>query len=486
MIKKILSFLGIALFLLIAVILFKTFTAKRWPVRATHIDLQPLPDSALRHLSQAVQIATISTSDTSSIDTAAFKAFDYFIDKAYPLIHQQLTKTKIDSFNYIFEWKGQNQSLAPIILMGHYDVVPVEKAVADKWIESPFSGKITDSCVWGRGSADDKCGVISILEATEAMLRKKYVPQRTMLLCFGHDEEISGRGARAITKYLQEKNIKPEMVLDEGGEITEEKIKDVKRPIAVIGIAEKGYASFELSVQNEGGHSSKPDKETAIDILVSALYKLRTKEPPSRITPPVKEFLHRIGSSSDIFINRMASSNMWAFESITKNILSAKPEGNAMIHTTIVPTIIESGIKDNVVPSVAKAIINSRILTDENSKTVEDYIRKTINDNRVQVKRVTSLDSDPSPATDIQSPAFKRIESAVYKTIPNVIPAPYLMIGATDSRYYRHISSGVVNFLPMTDSKGFHGINERLPIRDFQRCIHFFMTIIEETNQEFR
>ena len=161
-------------------------------------------------------------------------------------------------------------------------------------------------------------------------------------------------------------------------EITEEKIKDVKRPIAVIGIAEKGYASYELSVQKEGGHSSKPDKETAIDILVSALYKLRTKEPPSRITPPVKEFLHRIGSSSDIFINRMASSNMWAFESITKNILSAKPEGNAMIHTTIVPTIIESGIKDNVVPSVAKAIINSRILTDENSKTVEDYIRKRL------------------------------------------------------------------------------------------------------------
>ena len=208
--------------------------------------------------------------------------------------------------------------------------------------------------------------------------------------------------------------------------------------------------------------------------------------PSSRITPPVKEFLHRIGSSSDIFINRMASSNMWAFEGITKNILSAKPEGNAMIHTTIVPTIIESGIKDNVVPSVAKAIINSRILTGESSKTVEDYIQKTINDDRVTIKRVTSLDSDPSTPTDIQSPAFKRIESAAYKTIPNVIPAPYLMIGATDSRYYRSVSNGVVNFLPMTDSKGFHGMNERLPIRDFQRCIHFIMTIIGETNQEFR
>src|SRR3982751_2819096 len=144
MIKKILAYIGIALFFLIAIILFKTFSSKQWPVKATHVDLQPLPDSALQHLSQAVQIRTISTSDTSSIDTAAFKAFDSFIDKSYPLIHAHLTKTKIDSFNYIFEWKGQNQSLAPIVLMGHYDVVPVEKAVADKWLVSPYSGKITD------------------------------------------------------------------------------------------------------------------------------------------------------------------------------------------------------------------------------------------------------------------------------------------------------------------------------------------------------
>ncbi len=486
MVKKILAVIGVALFLLIAIILFKTFTAKRWPVKATKINLQPLPDSALQHLSRAVQIQTISLSDTSSIDTAAFIAFDLFINKSYPLIHQHLAKTRIDSFNYIFEWKGQNQSLSPIVLMGHYDVVPVEEAAADKWIVSPFSGKITDSCVWGRGSVDDKSGVISILEATETMLRKNFVPQRTILLCFGHDEEISGRGAKAIAKHLLEKNIRPEMVLDEGGEITEDKLKDVKRPIAVIGVAEKGYASYQLSVEKEGGHSSKPEKETAIDILAAALYRLRSTTPTSRITPPVREFLHRIGSSSDIFINRMASSNMWLFEGITKNILSAKPEGNAMIHTTIVPTIIEGGIKDNVVPSVAKAIINSRILTDESSKTVEDYIRKTVNDDRVKIKRVNSLDSDPSPATDILSPAFKRIESAAYKAIPNVIPAPYLMIGATDSRFYRLISNGVVNFLPMTDSKGFHGINERLPIRDFQRCIHFFMTIIQETNQDFR
>lgn len=477
---------GIALIVLVALVLFNTFRAKPWPVVAANKEQALLPDSAAKHLSKAVQIPTISVSDSSSIDTLAFKAFNVFIQQSYPLIHQQLSKTVIDQFSYVFEWKGNNAALKPIILMGHYDVVPVEAATLNQWTTHPFSGSITDSCVWGRGSADDKSGVIAILEATEAMLRKGFTPQRSIYLCFGHDEEISGRGARAIVQYLADRKLSAEMVLDEGGEITEEKIKDVKRPIAVIGVAEKGYASFELSEQKEGGHSSMPAKETAIDILSTGLYKLRSKSTPAVITPPVKEFLNRIGSSSDIFLNRMAAGNMWLLEGTVKNILSAKPEGSAMIHTTIVPTILESGIKDNVIPAKARAIVNSRILPGETAKTVEKYIHEAIMDDRIQIKKLGNFDSDPSPSTDIQSAAFKRVESAIYKNIPNVIPAPYLMIGATDSRHYRRISDGVINFLPMTDSKGFHGINERLPLRDLQRSINFMMTVIEESNQEFK
>jgi carboxypeptidase PM20D1 len=318
------------------------------------------------------------------------------------------------------------------------------------------------------------------------MLRKGFVPQRTIFLCFGHDEEIGGPSAPAMVEYLAQKKVRAEMVLDEGGEITENKLKDVKRPIAVIGVAEKGYASFELSVEKEGGHSSMPADETAIDILTTALHKLRSKTLPSKLTPPVKEFLNRVGSSSDIFINRVAAGNMWLFEGMVKRIIAAKPEGSAMLHTTIVPTIIQSGIKDNVIPADARAVVNSRILPGETSETVESFIRKTIDDDRVKIKKVSRFSGDPSTETSIQSPAFKRIESAAYINIPNVIPAPYLMIGATDSRYYRRISDGVVNFLPQTDSKGYHGINERLPLRDLQRSINFIITIIEESNKEFK
>jgi carboxypeptidase PM20D1 len=332
---------------------------------------------------------------------------------------------------------------------------------------------------------DDKYGVISILEATEALLRKGFIPQRTIYLCFGHDEELRGRSANAVVQYLEQKKVRAEMVLDEGGQINEEKIREVNRPVAVIGIAEKGYASFELSVHKEGSHSSIPGKETAIDILAAALHKLRSKPPAAKITPPVREFLRRVSSSSDNLLHRAAGANMWLFEGMVENILSSKPEGNAMIHTTIVPVIIESGLKENIIPASAKAIVNSRILTGETIQIVEDYIRHTIHDDRVLIKRTSKAASEPSAVTSISSTAFKRVESAIHQTVPGVITTPFLSVGATDSRYYRRISDGVVNFMPMTDSKGFHGVNERLPLRDLQRGINFYMTIIEEEDKTF-
>jgi carboxypeptidase PM20D1 len=151
----------------------------------------------------------------------------------------------------------------------------------------------------------------------------------------------------------------------------------------------------------------------------------------------------------------MASANMWLFEGMATSVIAKEPEGYAMMHTTIVPTIIDGGVKENVIPTIARAIVNTRILSGETAKTVEEYIRRTIADERVIIKKMGDMNSDPSPATSSQSPAFKRVESAVCKTIPNVIPAPYQMVGATDSRYYRRISDGVVNFFPMTDAKGF-------------------------------
>ena len=483
MIKSILRWLMIALFGLLVVLVVNTLRSKPWPVYPSDAALYPLPDSAIRHMSQAIQIPTISVNDSAALDSAAFHTFGVFLRRSYPLLHQHLTQTVIRQFSYVYEWKGRDTSLRPIVLMGHYDVVPVEAPA--QWRVPPFSGTITDSCIWGRGAVDDKFGVIAILEATEALLRKGFVPRRTIFLCFGHDEEIRGPSAGPVAQYLDQLGVRAEMVLDEGGEISVSKTKEIGRPVAVIGIGEKGYASFELSVNKEGGHSSIPEKETAIDILSTALHKLRTTTPPSRLTPPVREFLTRIGSSSNNFLHRMAATNLWLFDGTARSILSTQPEGSALVHTTIVPTVLMAGIKDNVVPTTATAIVNTRILPGETSLNVEDFIRTAIADDRVKIKKTGRFSSEPSPVTSLASPALKRLESAIYRTIPNVLPAPYLMTGGTDSRFYRRISDGVVNFFPQTEGKGVHGINERLPIPDLQRGIHFITAIIEESDRSF-
>jgi carboxypeptidase PM20D1 len=484
MLKKFFSLLGLALLLVLAILLFNTFRSKPWPMHTAAV-LEPLPDAAIMHMSNAIRIATISPEDTTSIDSLHFNQFRVFLEQSYPLIHRQINRTIIKNYSYVFEWKGSDSSLQPVILMGHYDVVPVEPSAVKLWSVPPFSGEIRDSIIWGRGSIDDKAAVISILEATENLLKNGFKPLRTILLCFGHNEESTGTGAIAIVDYLQQKHIRADMVIDEGGEITTGKMKDVQRPVAMIGVGEKGYVTFELSVQKPGGHSSKPDKETAIDILIKALYKLRSVQMPATLTEPVKEFLHRVSGSSGSFFNKMALNNLWLFKSSVQNTLSSTPEGDAMQRTTIVPTILESGIRENVIPTNAKAIVNSRILNGETTLQVQDFIKKAINDDRVTITIKGDFNTEPSPLTDIHSQAFKIMENAVYQTVDGVIPVPYVMLGASDSRNYRAISNGVINFTPLINSKGFHGIDERLPIKDFQRSISFFTSIIKESGKSF-
>lgn len=486
MVKKAFRWLTLVVALLIVLLLVNAYRVKPWPSVTAPITLAPLPDSAIRHMSEAIQIPTVTISDSSALDTMAFTRFGHFLQQAYPLVHQQLSRTVVRQFSYIYEWKGQRAELAPIVLMAHYDVVPVEATGVSQWKMPPFSGAITDSCIWGRGAIDDKNGMVAILEAAETLLREGYKPRRTIYLCFGHDEEVRGPSAVAVVDYLQqERHIRPEMVLDEGGAISEKKTKELGRPLAVIGVAEKGHVSFELTIEKEGGHSSMPAKESAIDILNTALYRLKNDPPPARLTLPVQEFLGRIAGSSDNIGHRLAAGNLWLFGGAVTSILSDQPEGYAMTHTTIVPTVLDAGVKDNIIPSTARAILNCRILPGETIKSTEDLIRSTIQDDRVQIRAVSRFSSEPSSITSTGSPAFQRLVSAVSQTVTGVLPAPYLDIGGTDSRWYRRISDGVVNFFPITDAKGAHGIDERLPIVDLQRGIHMMRILITESGREF-
>lgn len=480
MLKRIFYFLLIAITILAGVVLFNTFRFNKLSPVKESMAITGISDSAAQHLSEAIQIKTVSFGDTLAIDTTEFVKFRAFMETTYPLLHQQLPRQIISEFSYIFTWKGKDTTLAPWVLMAHMDVVPVEVVAENKWTVPSFSGIIKGDTIWGRGAVDDKASVVGIMEAAEQLLKEKYQPQRTIYLCFGHDEEISGkRGAAKIAEWFIKNKIKPQLVVDEGGQVDTERFKELGRPVAVIGVGEKGYVNIDLTVEIPGGHSSMPFPETSIDVLNKAIEKIRAKQMPAIITPPVQELLYRVVAGSS-FVNRMALSNQWLFKGILISQLEKDKGTNALIHTTLVPTIVKAGIKDNVIPSVAKATFNSRILPGQTSDDVVNFVKQAINDERVQVKKQTISLMEPSAITATSHPMFQKIEDAVYKTVPQVLVSPYLMIGATDSRYFRSFSDAVLNFAPMKDAKGFHGIDERIGINDLKSMIFFYRLLMME------
>jgi len=478
MLKKLLKLAGVLFLALIVVLVVNTFRGNRVLPKYTVEGSPALNDTAALHLSQAIQIKTISFGDTLAIDTAEFIKFRSFLETSYPNVHAKLARQTFNQFSYVYKWTGKDTSLQPYVLMAHMDVVPVEAVAESKWTVPSFSGTIKNDTIWGRGAVDDKVSVIAILESVEQLLKQNYTPNRTIYLCFGHDEEISGkRGAKVISNWLKEQNVKPALVLDEGGQIDTKHFKQLNRPFAVIGTSEKGYANFDLSVEIPGGHSSMPAAETAIDVLNKAILNIRAHSMEPAITPTMQELLDRT-KTAESFGKRLVLSNLWLFKGLMISQLEKTKETNAMVHTTLVPTILHSGIKDNVIPTVAKATFNSRILPGQTSDDVLNFIVKAVNDDRVVIKKQTISLMEPSPITSYDNPEFKKMEQIIYKTVPDVIVSPFLMIGATDSRYYRSFSDAVLNFSAVQDVKGFHGIDERIGKTDLNRMIFFYNQLI--------
>jgi carboxypeptidase PM20D1 len=476
--KKILSILGLALIAVLTVLIVKTISNK--PLgNQKEIQLEALPQNAIEHMSAAIQLRTETPNDDYQFDTATFMHYRKFIESTYPLIHKNLPRTIVDSFNYIYEWKGTDTTILPMVLMAHYDVVPVEASAIKLWHAKPYGGEVKDNYIWGRGVLDDKSSMISILEAAEAQLAKGFQPKQTILLCFGADEESSGRGATAVVKYFKAQNKRFDLVVDEGGEISTEDNKSIKAPIASIGVGEKGYVTLVLTAQKAGGHSSIPAAATAIDMLSNAIAKVSQNPMPTKLTPPIEAYLSSISAYNENFFEKMALSNLWLFKSTVINNLAKQPTTNALIRTTLVPTVFNSGVRDNVIPTFATAYINSRILPGQSSKDVFDYVQKTINDTNIKITYYKNFMTEPSPTTDVNSKYYKRVEKAVRGVVKDVVVAPMLMVGATDSRNYREVSDGVINFSPLTDAKGYHGIDERMQISDFQKCFNFYTLLIK-------
>lgn len=477
--KKILLSLLLITAILIGIILFNTF---RFTAREEVIEALPAPEltqDKLDHFRQAITYKTISYSDSSRFDSAQFIGFRKFLEQTYPKTHATLSREIVAGYSLLYKWEGKNPELKPVVLMAHQDVVPIEEATKTMWTVDPFGGIVKDNFIWGRGTTDDKINLIAIMEAVEKLVNENYQPDRTVYLAFGHDEEIGGKGAVAIARLLKERNIAADFVLDEGGQITANKLPGMTRPVALLGTAEKGYISLKLTVSVPGGHSSMPEKETAIDILTAAIQRVRSNPFKPEFTEPMEGFMQSAGPYMP-FVSRMAFANPWLFKKLILNTYSQTNTGDAMIRTTIVPTIIESGIKDNVVPTVATAVVNLRLLPGHTSNQVLEEVKKKINDDRVKVEPLNKNISEPSPVTPVHGFGYRKIAATIQRSYPGVITSPFLVIGATDSRHFTEISTNIIKFSPMIDPIGFHGIDERVSMESYRTALWFYEQLLRD------
>ncbi len=472
--------------MLMAVVLVKTVTFTSKQIHAAAVQIENADEGkAARHLSDAVKFKTISYEDTKRIDyTQLVKLRDY-LQKTYPLAHKNLKREIVSSYSLLYTWQGSDTALKPILLMGHMDVVPVEAGTEKNWMHTPFDGKIADGFIWGRGTMDDKLCVVGLLEAVESLLKFGFKPKRTIYLAFGHNEEIGGEGgAKKIAEILKSRNIQLDYVLDEGlAIITKGIIPGLSSPLALIGIAEKGYLSVELSVETEGGHSSTPPPHTSIGILASAVKKLEDNPVPGGIRGPAKKMFAYVGPEMQ-FHMKMAIANLWLFHPVVEKLLAENPASNAVMRTTTAVTMLNAGIKDNVIPQNARAVVNFRILPGDTVESILAHVKKTINNPLVKVKPLFS-GTNPSPVSSTENESFKTLQKTVKEIFPDSVIAPSLVLGATDSRHYQNIANDVYRFVPMVvspdDLARVHGTNERLAVKNFAQIIQFYAQLMRNS-----
>lgn len=490
MVKRILLGLGAGLILLIGVLLLRTLNYGGAPQDVPEILLPETPafdaDRIAERLGEAIRFKTVTVAagDPRVGQEGPWLALQAWLENTYPAFHGAASKETIPGgYSLLFTWTGSDPALDPILLMAHQDVVPVNIGTEGDWDAPPFSGAIQDGYVYGRGAIDDKGSMVGLFEALDALAREGFQPKRTVLLMLGHDEEVSGSGASAGVALLKSRDVSPIMALDEGFMAVENNPL-TGGTVAFVGVAEKGYVTFNLTVTAEGGHSSTPPRNSATVRLSRALVALDENQMSADLSYPLVSGLFKATGREMPFVQRMAFANRWLFGGYLKDVLGATPTANAMIRTTTAPTMLTGSAKENVLAQRATAIINFRIHPKDSEDDILAHIKdvtKDIEGLEVSYGRTGIRGAGASPVSPMDNLAFG-VLYAVAADSSQAPVAPGLVLGATDGRYATAITDSVYRFMPAVmsteDLTGFHGTNERLTVENMGRLAKGYAQII--------
>lgn len=432
-------------------------------------------DRAVAKLQALIRIPTVSHRDPQQIDHQAFDDFLVELERQFPLLHERLELTRINTHGLLFRWPGASQE-RPVVLMAHLDVVPVE----GEWQHPPFSGAIVDGSIWGRGTLDDKGQLVAVCEAVESLLEAGHTPAQDVWLSFGCDEEVSGLAAPEAVAELRRRGVRPWFVLDEGGAVASEAFPGVGAPIGVVGVTEKGVTSFELTVTGRGGHASTPAKWGPTARIARAITRIERSPMAASIPEPTVELLRRMAPHAPLPLRPLMAGAERIKPLLTRALLAAGPEPASMVRTSFAVTTLSGSPALNVIAATATAGVNVRIMVGDTVAGVREHLRKVIGDDQVEITIVEEHEPSPiSPRDD----AFTLIEATITDVFPDAVPAPYVMMAATDSRHFTEICERVYRFAPFRMTKAqrqaIHSYDEHLGVDAFLEGVRWYRHLIE-------
>lgn len=522
--------LAVAAVFLLAFLLFRTAVLSRDETPFTPAVLDEVDAAgAGQRLARLIQCKTVSTISLEGGGRASFPAAQELarlhktLEELYPLAHRCLRREVLAGYSLLYTWPGSEPGVKPVLILAHQDVVPVEEGSEASWEAPPFSGKISGGYIWGRGTLDFKCGMAAALEGVEGLLRAGFQPRRTVCLAFGHDEEIGGlKGAHQIALALQRRGATFENVLDEGCVVLDGLFPGVKRPAALVGLTEKGYLNLEVTAESAHGHAALLGKEPAVSMLCRALNRIE-EAPMQTNSYYIRRLLTKMAPAMP-FGMRLLAANGWLFGGMIQKRLSASANTNTVMRTTAAVTMLQAGVKDNVLPRQARALINLRLFPGDSIPEVIAHVQRAAGDKHIQLKPVPASGDaenlpgpgraaghrageagaplqmavppgeslrgggwESPPASDPHSRSFAILEETIQQVFPEAVVVPFLSPAATDSRHYAGLSDNIFRFQPVklkvADLGRIHGENERIAVEDYARMVQFSMRWIRNCDE---
>ncbi|KAI0131947.1 vacuolar carboxypeptidase-like protein Cps1 [Xylariales sp. AK1849] len=487
-----------------------------------YLDTAQFRNLSVARLAGAVQIPSQSYDDLGPVgeDKRWDTMFDVaaYLKKTFPLIHSTIQLEKVNTHGLLYTWKGSDDTLKPTVLMAHQDVVPVPDSTVNQWTYPPFSGTYDGHFVWGRGSNDCKNTLIGILSAVELLIEAGFEPKRTLILSFGFDEESSGKqGAGHLADAIHDRygSNGVAVIVDEGGGTT-----DLWGSLfALPAVTEKGYVDVEVIVRMPGGHSSIPPPHNGIGVMSELITVIEA----NRYEP------HFATENPFLGALQCAAAHSPDFPSKWKKLLPSKGDGSPrkreklayaiadtddpikyLFTTSVAVDIIGGGVKANALPERTTALVNHRINIGDRVSDVEVHLTKlatkvankynlTLHAFEEEGETPSSitlhlpkgyLDPAPVTPTDLSSLSPFAVLSGTTRALygDEVLIAPALMTGNTDTRYYWDVTEHIFRFQPGYDPEegglaGVHTVDEKASMLNHIRGVKWFTLFIRNMDE---